>query len=102
MRREFFAEGHAPNAGHLALARLERAGRSPGVVTQNIDGLHQDAGSATVVEVHGTAREVMCIGHDPRARHARTAAASRRRSPGRSASSTPATPTRSARCAAAW
>jgi NAD-dependent deacetylase len=66
MRREFLAEGYAPNAGHLALARLERAGRSPGVITQNIDGLHQDAGSERVVEVHGTAREVMCIGHDPR------------------------------------
>jgi NAD-dependent deacetylase len=36
------------------------------VITQNIDGLHQDAGSTRVVEVHGTAREVMCIGHDPR------------------------------------
>ena len=66
MRREFLAEGHLPNAGHVALARLEQAGRSPGVITQNIDGLHQDAGSERVVEVHGTAREVMCIGHDPR------------------------------------
>jgi NAD-dependent deacetylase len=66
MRREFLAEGHAPNAGHRALARLEQAGRSIGVITQNIDGLHQDAGSARVVEVHGTAREVMCIGHAPR------------------------------------
>jgi NAD-dependent deacetylase len=66
MRREFLAGGHLPNAGHAALARLERAGRSTGVITQNIDGLHQDAGSTRVVEVHGTAREVMCIGHDPR------------------------------------
>jgi NAD-dependent deacetylase len=66
MRREFMAEGYAPNAGHLALARLEAAGRSPGVITQNIDGLHQEAGSRTVIEVHGTAREVMCIGHQPR------------------------------------
>jgi NAD-dependent deacetylase len=66
MRRELLAGGHAPNRGHVALARLEQAGRSPGVITQNIDGLHQEAGSATVVEVHGTAREVMCIGHEPR------------------------------------
>jgi NAD-dependent deacetylase len=66
MRREFLAGGHAPNAGHRALARLEEAGRSLGVVTQNIDGLHQDAGSRRVVEIHGTAREVMCIGHAPR------------------------------------
>ena len=36
------------------------------MITQNIDGLHQEAGSRTVVEVHGTAREVMCIGHHPR------------------------------------
>ncbi len=101
MRREFLAAGHHPNAGHRALARLEQAGRSPGVVTQNIDGLHQDAGSARVVEVHGTAREVMCIGHDPRDGCPR-AAASRPRWAGRSTSSTPATRTRSARCAGAW
>ncbi len=67
MRRELLAGGHAPNAGHLALARLETAGRSLGVVTQNVDGLHQEAGSRRVVELHGTAREVMCIGHAPRA-----------------------------------
>jgi NAD-dependent deacetylase len=66
MRRELLADEWRPNAGHLALARLEQAGRSLGVVTQNIDGLHQAAGSRRVVEIHGTAREVMCIGHDPR------------------------------------
>jgi NAD-dependent deacetylase len=65
MRREL-ARTYAPNAGHHALARLEKAGRALGVVTQNIDGLHQDAGSQRVVELHGTAREVMCIGHAPR------------------------------------
>ena len=65
MRRELLAGDHRPNAGHLALARLEAAGRSTGVVTQNIDGLHQLAGSRHVVEVHGTAREVGCIGHAP-------------------------------------
>ncbi|HVH94796.1 MAG TPA: Sir2 family NAD-dependent protein deacetylase [Nocardioidaceae bacterium] len=66
MRREMMSEAYAPNAGHVALARLERAGRAIGVVTQNIDGLHQDAGTERVVEIHGTAREVMCIGHAPR------------------------------------
>ncbi len=66
MRRELLAETPAPNAGHRALARLEQSGRSLGVITQNIDGLHQEAGSERVVEVHGTAREVMCIGHAPR------------------------------------
>lgn len=48
-------------------ARLEEVGRLSGVVTQNIDGLHQAAGSARVVELHGTAVEVMCIGAAPRA-----------------------------------
>jgi NAD-dependent deacetylase len=62
MRREFFAAGARPNPAHLAFAALERAGRSPGVITQNIDGLHQDAGSQHVVELHGTARQVLCIG----------------------------------------
>jgi NAD-dependent deacetylase len=66
LRRELLAGAYAPNAGHAALARLERAGRALGVVTQNIDGLHQDAGSERVVEIHGTARAVMCIGHAPR------------------------------------
>ena len=56
MRREFFATPFAPNAAHLAFARLERAGLSPGVITQNIDGLHQEAGSRNVIELHGTAR----------------------------------------------
>jgi NAD-dependent deacetylase len=61
------AEAHAdfaaarPNAGHLALARWEAAGRLSGVVTQNIDGLHQAAGSRTVLELHGTARQIACL-----------------------------------------
>jgi NAD-dependent protein deacetylase/lipoamidase len=75
MRREAWRRGlqtyppiaeAQPNAAHLAIAAWWRAGLVSGVVTQNIDGLHQDAGSRRVVEVHGTAREVMCIGHAPR------------------------------------
>lgn len=66
MRREFFAQELRPNAGHRAIADLERTGRGHGVVTQNIDGLHQLAGSTEVVEVHGTARQVVCIGARPR------------------------------------
>ena len=65
MRREFFAVPVAPNPAHRAFAALEQAGRSPGVITQNIDGLHQEAGSRRVVELHGTAREVMCLGERP-------------------------------------
>ena len=50
-----------PNAGHQALARLEAAGKLATVITQNIDGLHQDAGSRRVVELHGTSRSVLCL-----------------------------------------
>ena len=52
-----------PNAGHVALVDLERQGRLRALVTQNIDGLHQKAGSspAAVIEVHGTVHEVTCL-----------------------------------------
>ena len=51
----------APNAGHRALARLEAAGLVAGVVTQNVDGLHQRAGSRRVVELHGSLADVVCL-----------------------------------------
>jgi NAD-dependent deacetylase len=50
-----------PNPGHLALAALEQAGHLVGVVTQNTDGLHQDAGSRRVIELHGSGRVVQCL-----------------------------------------
>lgn len=50
-----------PNAGHRALAELESAGHLTAVVTQNTDGLHQDAGSARVIELHGSGRTVRCL-----------------------------------------
>jgi NAD-dependent deacetylase len=50
----------APNAGHLALAELERRGLVQAVVTQNIDGLHQRAGSQNVIEVHGSIQTASC------------------------------------------
>jgi NAD-dependent deacetylase len=58
-----------PNAGHRALVELERRGKLHTLVTQNIDGLHQAAGSdpATVVEVHGTMHSVVCMSCDERA-----------------------------------
>jgi NAD-dependent protein deacetylase/lipoamidase len=58
-----------PNAGHLALVELERRGRLDTLITQNIDGLHQAAGSSPdrVVEVHGTMREVVCLACGERA-----------------------------------
>ena len=51
-----------PNAGHRALAELERAGHVQAVVTQNIDTLHTRAGSADVVEVHGSISRFECLG----------------------------------------
>ena len=54
-----------PNSGHKALARWESRGRLHGIVTQNIDGLHQLAGNREVLEIHGTAREASCLScHD--------------------------------------
>lgn len=50
-----------PNAGHLALARLERAGVVTGIATQNVDSLHSAAGSQRVVELHGHLRTVSCV-----------------------------------------
>lgn len=50
-----------PNRGHLALAELERAGHLDTLLTQNIDGLHQRAGSTGVLELHGTIWEVVCL-----------------------------------------
>jgi NAD-dependent deacetylase len=50
-----------PNAAHAALAELERAGRLAGVVTQNVDGLHQAAGSKHVLEIHGSWRRLECV-----------------------------------------
>jgi NAD-dependent deacetylase len=52
-----------PTAGHRALARLEECGRLRALVTQNIDGLHQKAGSSDerVLEIHGTLWEVACL-----------------------------------------
>src|SRR5918997_5619402 len=50
-----------PNAGHSAVARLQRAGLLGGVVTQNVDGLHQAAGARDVVELHGGLDRTVCL-----------------------------------------
>ncbi|MBK0422237.1 NAD-dependent deacetylase [Leucobacter sp. CSA2] len=69
-RRRFWAGAAAgdrgwsritPNAGHRALAALERAGRVDGVITQNVDGLHRAAGSERVVELHGSGATIRCV-----------------------------------------
>ena len=50
-----------PNDGHRAVASLQRAGLLEGIITQNVDGLHQAAGATGVVELHGTLDEVVCL-----------------------------------------
>lgn len=55
-----------PNAAHRALAKWEGGGKLLGVITQNIDGLHQIAGSQRVWELHGTVRQVMCLNCEAR------------------------------------
>ena len=59
-RTRFIYLDAKPNAGHIALAELERRGNLAAVVTQNIDGLHQVAGSKTVYELHGSIRRSYC------------------------------------------
>ena len=68
MKREAHVEFAAatPNEGHRVIARWQAAQRVQTVITQNIDGLHQEAGCTGVLELHGTAREVACIECDKR------------------------------------
>ncbi|XBH23218.1 Sir2 family NAD-dependent protein deacetylase [Jonesiaceae bacterium BS-20] len=51
----------APNAGHHALVELERAGFVTGIITQNVDTLHQRAGSSNVIDLHGSFDRVICV-----------------------------------------
>ncbi|MBQ4298193.1 MAG: NAD-dependent protein deacylase, partial [Clostridia bacterium] len=60
-RQKMDARGVQPNAAHYALAKLEREGKLKAIVTQNIDGLHQKAGSRTVWEIHGTTERNYCM-----------------------------------------
>jgi NAD-dependent SIR2 family protein deacetylase len=69
-RQRYWARNHVgwrhmaetlPNAGHRALAALERGGVVSGLITQNVDLLHTKAGSNTVVNLHGTYAEVICL-----------------------------------------
>jgi len=69
-RQRYWARNHVgwrhmdstlPNAGHRALASLERAGVVTGIITQNVDLLHTKAGSARVVDLHGTYARVACL-----------------------------------------
>jgi len=69
-RRRYWARSHLgwrtivgarPNDGHAAVADLERAGLLTGIVTQNVDGLHQAAGAQSVIELHGNLARVICL-----------------------------------------
>ena len=59
-RDKLIVKGAKPNAAHLRLAKLEKQGKLKAVVTQNIDGLHQAAGSKTVYELHGSTLRNYC------------------------------------------
>lgn len=59
-RRKLLVKGAQPNPAHRKLAELERAGKLRAVVTQNIDGLHQLAGSREVLELHGSTLRNFC------------------------------------------
>jgi NAD-dependent SIR2 family protein deacetylase len=54
-------EAAEPNEAHWAVSLLERSGLVGGIVTQNVDGLHQKAGSENVTELHGNLREILCL-----------------------------------------
>ncbi|TDD82727.1 NAD-dependent protein deacetylase [Actinomadura darangshiensis] len=69
-RRRYWARSHLgwrhidgarPNAGHRAVAELQRRGLLAGIITQNVDGLQQAAGAAGVVELHGALHRVVCL-----------------------------------------
>ena len=69
-RRRYWARSHlgwrtiaraSPNAGHLAVADLQARGFFSGVITQNVDGLHQAAGTPDAVELHGSLDRVVCL-----------------------------------------
>lgn len=60
-REKMLPLGFEPNVTHLTLARLEREGHLAAVVTQNIDGLHQKAGSQAVYELHGSVLRNYCV-----------------------------------------
>ncbi|WP_433217620.1 NAD-dependent protein deacetylase [Microtetraspora malaysiensis] len=70
-RRRYWARSHlgwrhiaraAPNAGHRAVTGLQHRGLLAGVITQNVDGLHQSSGARDVIELHGSLDRVRCLG----------------------------------------
>jgi NAD-dependent SIR2 family protein deacetylase len=82
-RRRYWARSHLgwrtigdarPNRGHHAIARLQELGALAGIITQNVDGLHQAAGATGIIELHGNLAWITCLDcgdRIPRAEHAR-------------------------------
>ncbi|HCU96400.1 MAG TPA: NAD-dependent protein deacetylase [Actinobacteria bacterium] len=75
-RQRYWARSHSgwrhiaratPNAGHRVVAELEQRGLLAGIITQNVDGLHQAAGARQVTELHGSLHRVVCLGCGRRA-----------------------------------
>jgi NAD-dependent deacetylase len=64
MVEDLFGDDFQPNPAHEALATLQQEGHLDGLITQNIDGLHQEAGSEEVIEVHGNGQRVACYDCD--------------------------------------
>ncbi len=60
-RQKLETSGIQPNSAHYKLAEMEKAGKLAGIITQNIDGLHQKAGSVNVAEVHGSTFRNYCM-----------------------------------------
>ncbi|WP_017472938.1 NAD-dependent protein deacylase [Amphibacillus jilinensis] len=60
-KQKLLTLGAEPNPAHIQLAKLEQAGKLKGIITQNIDGLHQKAGSHHVIELHGTINNNYCL-----------------------------------------
>jgi NAD-dependent SIR2 family protein deacetylase len=100
-RRRYWARSHhgwqhiaaaMPNAGHRAVAELQRRGLVAGVITQNVDGLHQAAGTRRVTELHGSLYRVVCLGCGQRTSRAALDRRLRAANPGRAAPVTQLSP----------
>ncbi|WP_100064950.1 NAD-dependent protein deacylase [Miniphocaeibacter massiliensis] len=61
IKENLIYENVKPNAAHIGLSKLEKLGKLKGIITQNIDSLHQIAGSKNVVELHGNLRDFYCV-----------------------------------------
>jgi NAD-dependent SIR2 family protein deacetylase len=100
-RRRYWARSHLgwrhiaaaiPNAGHHAVAELQRRGLLAGIITQNVDGLHQAAGAQRVIELHGSLYRVVCLGCGQRTSRAALHERLRAANPGWAATATALSP----------